>query len=312
MQYLPLLVIGGVVGAVFGYLMSYLSKKNEIADWEKRLGEARDRLEVAKRDAGADVDKERTRAREAERKASEAGERVAALEKALEHTKSQLRQAEADLQEAEAARAKAVAQVDAGATGRQQAETRCKQAEATALQAQMSLEEAQAGLSSAREEIATLKESADRRTKEVQRLRSDVASFKRGSDSGLEESVEVFAGSDGSLEGILATLMDAEGQKAAVLADANGIIVSAAGEPSLREGMAATSQLVGSMCTQLVGMVPFSSVRSYCLQDTQSNVIAGRAFVCAGETIGLATYGQRIPSDRILDGAMASLSAALD
>jgi hypothetical protein len=138
-----------------------------------------------------------------------------------------------------------------------------------------------------------------------------VAAAKQAS-SNLEETMEAFDASDGSLDGVLKTLMDAEGQKAAVLADANGIIVAGVGDPSLREGMAATSQLVGSLCTQLVDMVPFSSVRSYYLQDTQSNVIAGRAFNCSGETIGLATYGPRIPSDRLLDGAMANLSAILD
>ena len=63
---------------------------------------------------------------------------------------------------------------------------------------------------------------------------------------------------------------------------------------------------------RLNDMVPFAGVRAFYLQDTASNVIAGRAFLCAGETIGLATYGPRIPSDRILDGAMANLSAALE
>jgi hypothetical protein len=58
--------------------------------------------------------------------------------------------------------------------------------------------------------------------------------------------------------------------------------------------------------------VPFSSIRAYALQDTQTNVIAGRAFMCQGETVGLVTYGPRTPGDRVLDGAMASLSAALE
>ena len=48
------------------------------------------------------------------------------------------------------------------------------------------------------------------------------------------------------------------------------------------------------------------------LQDNDTNVISGRFFDCAGEQVGLATYGPRIPNERILDGAMANLSSILE
>jgi len=41
-------------------------------------------------------------------------------------------------------------------------------------------------------------------------------------------------------------------------------------------------------------------------------VLSGRTFNCAGERISLATYGPHIPADRLLDGAMAHLNAALE
>jgi hypothetical protein len=42
-----------------------------------------------------------------------------------------------------------------------------------------------------------------------------------------------------------------------------------------------------------------------------ANYIAGRAFDCAGEIVGLATFGTKAPADRTLDSAMANLSAIL-
>jgi multidrug efflux pump subunit AcrA (membrane-fusion protein) len=264
------------------------------------------------------MEKERSRAVDAERRAVAADEKVAKLQsslddekRALADHKAQLTKAQAHVVELDAARAKVAAQAEAGVASRTQAEGRAKQAEAHALELQRRLEQAGAQLAATQGELAALKEAGDRRTREVQKLRSEVASLKRSATS-LEEAMEVFAGTEGSLEKTLAALMDAEGQKAAVLADANGIVIAAVGDPALKEGMAATSQLVGSMCTQLVDMVPFSSVRAFLLQDTQSNVIAGRSFVCSGESVGLATYGARVPADRVMDGAMANLSAALE
>jgi hypothetical protein len=58
-------------------------------------------------------------------------------------------------------------------------------------------------------------------------------------------------------------------------------------------------------------MVPFSQLRSFVLQDNMSNVLAGRTFECAGETVGLATYGPRLPEERVVKGAMSNLGAIL-
>jgi len=316
----PVLIgAAGVIGLAIGFIIALVQKNKAVAEYEQRLEEARQKLEPVRKEAGDHRDKERARAVDAEKKMTLAEEKVASLQKSAEEKKremaelnGQLTKTQANLAEVEAARAKAAEQAEANLNGRTQAEGRAKQAEAHGSQLQKQLDEVRSELQTAQGEIAAQKEAADRRGKEIQKLRAEVTSLKRASSAGLEEAMEVFAGTEGSLEGTLKALMDAEGQKAAVLADANGIVVAAVGEKAVHEGMAATSQLIGSMCTQLVDMVPFSSVRAYILQDTQSNVIAGRSFVTNGETVGLATYGPRIPSDRVLDGAMANLSAALD
>jgi hypothetical protein len=306
----------GVVGVIIGFVIALGQKKTAVAECEKRIDEGRQKLEQVRKEAGEHMEKERARAVDAEKKAAQIEEKAAAAQKASDEQKkdlaAKLKEAQAALAEAEGARAKAAAQAEANLGAKTQVEGKLKQAEAHAAQLQKKVDELATQLKAAQDEVAAQTDASDRRGKEVQKLRAEVASLKRASSAGLEESMEVFAGSEGSLEGTLKALMDAEGQKAAVLADANGIVVAAVGEKSFRDGMAATSQLIGSMCTQLVDMVPFSSVRAFMLQDTQSNVIAGRSFVTNGETVGLATYGPRVPSDRVLDGAMANLSAALD
>ena len=177
-------------------------------------------------------------------------------------------------------------------------------------QAQQQIKEMNAQLEQLATDKASLAEANQRQNKELHRLRGEVASG-RSSTSGLEESVEVFAGSDGSLEGILRILLETEGQSTAVVADTNGIIVAAAGEDDLKEGIAATTQVVRAATSQLTGMVPFNALQSYVLRDADFNVISGRFFHCAGENVGLATYGPRSPNDRVLDGAMANLSSIL-
>jgi hypothetical protein len=304
--------VGGlVVGIIIGMVVGKGGAKKIAADCEAQVKDARQKLEAAKKEAAAHLEKEQARAKDAEKAAAEAKEKRAAVEKALEQQKGQVKQLQNGLAEAEAVRAKLSSQVESQNSARAQAEARVKQAEAAANQAQQQLGALQSQLQAAQAQLTEAKETAERRNREVQKLRGELSAHKKGG-AGLEDSVEAFAGTDGSLDAILKLLMEQESQRAAVLADANGIIVAAVGEAGLKEGMAATTQLVGSMCTQLVDMVPFSSIRSYVLQDAQTNVLAGRAFICQGETVGLITYGPRLPSDRVLDGAMASLSAALE
>jgi multidrug efflux pump subunit AcrA (membrane-fusion protein) len=313
----PVLIGAGAGGLVLGFIIGFViaksGAKKAIAEQEERAQEIQHKLESAKKEAAAHLEKERNRALEAEKKLAEATQQITALQGSLDQQKAQVKQLQNSLAESEAMRAKAVSQAEAHANARQQAEGRVKQAEATASQAQQALGTSQNQVSTLQSKLRELEEAVERRNREVQKLRGEVSALRRsGGDAGLEESASAFSDNDGTLESILRNLVEQEGQRAAVLADANGIIVAAVGEAGLKEGMAATSHLVGSMCTQLVDMVPFASIRSYSLQDTQTNIIAGRAFVCQGETVGLVTYGSRQPSDRVLDGAMAGLSAVLE
>lgn len=308
------ILLGIAVGVVLGYLIGLIILKKNKAVWEERLSTSKDRLEQLKRESAQSLSMERAKLDEAEQKVAQTLEDLNRARQELEEQRKQVGQLQSNQQDVESARVKAVELAEAHKMARQQAEGRCKQAEAQASQVQQQLKTMQATVQSLEAEKANLSQSAERHGREVARLRAELAAAQEGSAStpGLEESVEVFANTDGTLEGVLRVLMETEHQQAAVLADTNGIVVAAAGETSLKEGMAATSQLVGNIVKQLGGVVPFTELRSYHIQDDSSNVIAGRSFICAGEFIGLATYGPRLPSNRVMDGAMANLSAILD
>jgi len=306
------LVAGLVVGLLVGYMIGLSMLNKNKALWEEQLAGARKKVDEVKREATAALKQERIRASKAEEKLVANSEGVAKAKTAAEQATTQLQAYQSKMQELQKACATAQEAAQAHMNARQQAENRYRQAEATLNQAQRQITEMGAQIESLEATRNTLEQSGKRQSRQLQRLRADVASTKGGSTSGLDQSVELFAEADGTLEGVLKILLEHEGQNAAVVADSNGIIVAAAGEGELKEGMAATSQMVNSAVKQLEGMVPFSALRSYVLEDDGSNVIAGRFFKCAGENVGLATYGPRTPSDRALDGAMANLSSILE
>ena len=97
-----------------------------------------------------------------------------------------------------------------------------------------------------------------------------------------------------------------------VVSDANGIVVAASGDKEHKDGMAATTQLVEDLTRQLDGLVPFSKLTFYCLGDSDAKVITGKSFDCAGEALGLATYGDKQPQDLVLEEAMKRVKGVLD
>lgn len=310
-SFTPLLV--GFAGAVIGYIICFILQKKQVTASANELAETRKKLEELQKKSANRLDSEKSKLATTEKKLTEATDRINALESQKEQQKSQLKQLQASIQETEAARVKAAANAETQATARQQLETRFKQAEAIAAQSQETAAQLEAHLQSAKAEIASLKENLESRNKQMRATLDELNALRQTANepSLSTETIELFAQANGSLEGILKILMESEGQNAAVLADNNGIVIAAAGDKNLKDGIAATSQLVGSIAAQLVGMVPFVNVRSYILRDEKANVIAGRAFFCAGQTIGLTTWGARAPSERLLDSAMANLSAAL-
>lgn len=313
-------IIGLVGGLVIGYGIGFVMAKRKATELEDELASAKKELQSIKKTTGKELDANKAKLSEAEKKLEQAKQEAARHRQALEEQtknaaaeRGQLEQLQASIQELETARAKAAELADAHQQGRVQAEGRMKQAEKLAEQSRDEVHKLETQIQQLVGEKERLKEQTERQGKEIQRIRAEGSSVKGdAASSGLEQSVEAFGTADGSLEGVLNVLLEAEGQTAAVLADTNGIVVSAVGDKNLRDGIAATSRLVDSLIQQLEGMVPFTTLRAYCLQDEASNVLTGRAFKCAGEVVGLATFGPRPPADRVMDGAQANLSAILE
>lgn len=304
MDPIVLAVIGGVAGVVVGVMIGTSMSKGKVAEMDK----LRSQLEEAKKAQSAAAKKLEGRDKEikdVEAKAKKAGDVVKTAEKRAEEAQSKLKAAEQ-------ARDKAKQEANEHQAARQQAEGRAKQAEKLASEASGRSESLAAELEDAKKQASEATEVAGRRNDEITKLRADLGAATEGSASGLEGSVEIFADAGTSLDKILNTLLEHEGQTAAVIADSNGIVVAAAGNGDLRDGIAATAQLLTRLGDQFQGMVPFKLVKSFDLRDDTAQVIAGRAFVVSGEPISVATYGKRAPTGRVLDGAMASIQAALD
>ncbi len=302
-------IVAAIIGIAIGYLIGLLNLKKKALLWEERLTEARKKLEDFKRKAASQAENEGARLIAAQDKLSATQKSAADYKKIVSQKENQIKKLQGALEKSEAERGKASEQVKANSEARQQAEARQNKADALATSQRKELEQKDAQLQQLTSEFAETKEKSEKAHAEAQRLRADIAAKERDES---DPDIDYFADTNNSLDGILERLMELESMKAVVLSDSNGIAITATGEKTLTEGMAATAHLVGSMCTQLVDLIQFSSVRAFYLQDTQSNVIAGRAFVHQGEPLGLTTCGPRIPSDRLLDKAMTILNRALE
>jgi hypothetical protein len=300
------LFIGGGLTGVCMVLWSQKSSSRIASELEQS------RTELQKlRGSAAQLKSVQQSEAEAKRQLATFKEKAATLEKNFAQHASEVSQLKQALTAAEQARDQAIDEANARQNARQQAEGRLKQAERLASESARKAEEMVAELEKSKEEQESLQEMVRRRGDEIQRLRADMD--ERGqAGADLESSVEVFAGAEGSLREILDILVQREAQQAAVLADSNGIVVASAGDTDLRDGIAAAAQLFAATSNSFDGMVPFGALQSFAVRDRESVVLSGRAFDAAGEAVALCTYGSRLPSERALDGAMASLSAALD
>jgi hypothetical protein len=246
------LAIASLVGLAIGYLIGMAVLKSKTSAWEERLAAAKEKLESIKREATASVEAARARTQELEKRLSGVQEEATQLKKKVEEEHQAAVEAQGKLQEVETARTKAVELVEAHKAARQQAEGRLKQAETLTAQVQQELGKAQQQIQTLEKNKATVEKKAQQQAKEIERLRSAGDTAPAGeSTAGLEGSVEAFANSDGTLESVLKVLMEQEGQTAAVLSDANGIIVAGAGDNGLREGMAATTKSPSPSCAPI-------------------------------------------------------------
>ncbi|MBK8479641.1 MAG: hypothetical protein IPL40_00455 [Proteobacteria bacterium] len=296
------LVAGGAIGAAI--VIAHGKKvtralEGELERLRKQSGEQLKQAQAAHLEATKDLAVQR--------------QRLQALEKSLGQNTTELDRMRDSATAAERARDQALEQANARQAARVQAEGRLKQAEKLASESVQRLEATDERLKHLLEERDAIATAEAKRNDEIRRLRAELsAAHDAAGGAGLESSVEVFADTDGSLQRVLQTLLDHEGLRAAVLADANGIVIAAAGETVLREGIAATAQMMSTIGGRFEGMVPFGIVRAFAIRDAEAVAIAGRTFHAAGETLALATYGNRAPNERVLDGAMASLNAALE
>lgn len=282
---------GAVLGVIVGSIM--FGKGKELEETSKQLAQVRrdtseqlDKLKASESELRKDL--ESTKA-----KASKADAATAKAEEATTKVRGEADQLKTKLREAETARDQSSQQVQSLQAAHQQAEGRAQQAEKLAGDASARLGQLEADLAATQKSLVQAQAAAGT------------------SASGLDESIELFADAGGSLDQILEVLLMNEDQSAAVLSDSNGIVVAAAGDKDLRDGIAAAAQLMTRIGNQFEGMVPFGLIRGFELRDTENKVIAGRATSLSGEVIAVTTYGKRPPASRVLDGAMASLSAEL-
>lgn len=280
MQTVPL-VITAIVGLFVGYLVAHLKQRKRIEDLEDGLRDAEEETSYYKRELTSRLEEERAATLRAERELVKVKKEADQLKEKLSEA-DQTRSTEEKKQEA------------SYKASLQDAEERFQQAQTLAAETQQTVTELE-------EELArVIAERDDALARQATSGGSDPAA-----------AATLFEGTDGSLEGVLGVLLEHEQQEVAVLSDANGIIVAAAGSGDLREGIAAAAPLVGRVGSQFGGMVPLGLVTAFQLQDEGSNVLSGRSFQCAGETVGLTTFGNRPPASAVLDGAAVQLSALL-
>tara|TARA_R110002073_G_scaffold142117_3_gene293656 strand:- start:5057 stop:5953 length:897 start_codon:yes stop_codon:yes gene_type:complete len=113
-----------------------------------------------------------------------------------------------------------------------------------------------------------------------------------------------------SLDAILATLVDHEGQTGALLGDINGIVVAKAGDSDVIENTAAASNTLVSLPQRLDGMLPMNQHFTFALQDGK-NAISGKAFESEGELLAITTVGAKAPKQSSLNAVAESIMAAL-
>lgn len=307
MQITAIAQLGGAaaIGLLLGFIFGAMGKKKKISQLKERHAEFEKKLEGAKKESGDVKALKKTNA-QLEEQLKDAKQKLADAEAALTQHKDQLKKASSALTAVETAHARAEQQLKAAETARQQAEVNQKQH-------QEQLSALQGTLAGIEKEQTNLQNMVRQRTEELQRLRSLA---QRGTSSGgstmtgIEGAMEVFASGDGTIAGILKLLQEREQQRMVILADGNGIAVAAAGEPQLKEGMAAASRIITGVGSQLSEMVPFGQIKAFSLRD-EKGVIVGRTFVCSGEPVSLATFGNHPPDDVSIDGAMANLSSIL-
>lgn len=266
------IVIGVVVGVVVGGGIGVTMGKSKAVELQGQI----DKLEKEK-------DTARKQLKSGEDELEKAKKRAEELAAALDKSKSSLK-------DAQSAKKKHLEEAKKFEKQAKAVESQAKQAESKAKEVESKAKE--------------LEKTAAEKAAQVEQLQQDLKNAG-SAPTAAYDAVK------GDLDGILKVLCEHEEQEAAVIADANGIVVAAFGNSNVKDGMAAAATRITKISDQLKGMVDFAEVSTFRISDAQNNVIAGRTFDVAGEMLALATVGANMPSDGSLDGAMENLSSAL-
>ncbi len=111
------------------------------------------------------------------------------------------------------------------------------------------------------------------------------------------------------LESNLSALVGGSGPRTAVLADAQGFLIAAAGESVAEEGLAAFAAVAGEMVTRARMLLPLADVRSVRVTDENHMVLTCHLFTSAGEGLGVTTLGPGEPKAEETTRAIAGLAA---
>ena len=103
--------------------------------------------------------------------------------------------------------------------------------------------------------------------------------------------------------------MGSGGPRTAVLADAQGFLIAAAGESVAEEGLAAFAAVAGEMVSRARMLLPLADVRSVRVTDANRMVLTCHLFASAGEGLGVTTLGPGEPKAEETTRAIAGLAA---
>jgi chromosome segregation ATPase len=266
------IAIGIGAGGVVGAVVGAAMSKGKGAELENKLA----KLE-------GERDKVRKQLKSGEEQLDKAKKRAEELAEALDETKKNLR-------DMESAKKKHLEEAKRFEEAAKDLEGKAKAAEKQAKHLEKSAKEAE--------------KAAHEKSELASKLQEDLKK------AGKPKTAD-YKGVENDMNGILKVLCEHEKQEAAVIADANGIVVAAYGDGGVKEGMAAAANRITKIGEQLKGMVDFNEVSTFRISDTTNHVIAGRTFDVAGEMLALATVGAQMPSDGSLDGAMKHLHTML-
>ena len=268
----------GLGGIVVGYVLCMLLQKGKIATLEASAADLAERLGLAETKSAKLTEQLSGTSESLRSKAEEVGK-----------VQSQLEVAERQRKFTEDKIQKVQVSLDAASKAQQASASQ-------AADAKKKMEALEDQVRHGAKEVDALKQLLERRAKEGSRK---------------DDMKDAFVSAGQSLEAVLKLLVDRESQSVAVLADGTGLVVAGAGDRAMRDGVAATSNLIANATKQLEGVVPFGALRAFLLQDRDKNVIAGKTFDFAGEVMGLATFGPKLPSVQALEIAAEELARIL-